>query len=50
MLLLLLLLLLLNDEHEKSNKTSCGSETKIGNNSGKKGEGHHTVQSETEGQ
>lgn len=36
MLLLLLLLLLLNDEYEKSNKTLCGSETKIGNNSGKK--------------
>lgn len=31
-MLLLLLLLLLNEEFEKSNKISCGSETRIGNN------------------
>jgi len=34
-MLLLLLLLLLNEEYEKSNKTSCGSETRIENNTEK---------------
>lgn len=45
MLLLLLLLLLLSEEYEKSNKTSCGSETRIENNTEKKKEGHQVVQS-----
>lgn len=48
--MLLLLLLFLDEEYEKSNKTLCGSETKIENSTGKKGEGHHIVQRKTEGQ
>lgn len=37
-MLLLFLFLLLNEEYEKSNKTSCDSETRIENNTGKKPE------------
>lgn len=39
LLLVLLLLLLLDEEYEKSNKTLCGSETKIENRTGKKRRG-----------